>query len=83
MANAHELDYLAAMGRARFTAVYEKHGHWYVGYIPAVPGVNAQERSLAATRRSLESALRELARIDPKALRVHRRIEEIEIRLGA
>ena len=57
------------MTRARFTAVYERHGRWYVGYVPDVPGVNAQERTLVTARRSLSSALRELARLDPSALR--------------
>lgn len=72
------------MARARFTAVFEKRGGWYVGYVPAIPGVNAQERTLAGARRSLVAALRELAVIDADALRGgHRRIEEIEVRFGA
>jgi predicted RNase H-like HicB family nuclease len=72
------------MKRTRFTAVFERHGRWYVGYVPEVPGVNAQERTLAAARRSLAAALRELARLDPRALRgKHRRIEQIEVRLSA
>jgi len=70
--------------RARFTAVFERHGRWFVGYVPEVPGVNAQERTLAATRRSLAAALRELARLDPGALRgKDRRIEQIEVRVSA
>ena len=72
------------MTRARFTAVFERHGRWFVGYVPEVPGVNAQERTLAAARRSLAAALRELARLDPGALRgKDRRIEQIEVRLSA
>ena len=72
------------MTRARFTAVFERHGRWYVGYVPEVPGVNAQERTLAAARRSLGAALRELAKLDPVLLRGRsRRIEQIEVRLGA
>jgi len=72
------------MTRAEFTAVFERHGRWYVGYVPEVPGVNAQERTLAAARRSLGTALRELAKLDPAALRGRgRRIERIEVRLSA
>lgn len=72
------------MPRTRFTAVFERHGKWTVGYVPEVPGVNAQERTLAAARRSLLAALRELAALSPEALRgKHRRIEKIEIRLSA
>lgn len=72
------------MTLARFTAVFERHGRWYVGYVPEVPGVNAQEHTLGAARRSLASALRELARLDPGALRGRgRRIEQLEVRLSA
>lgn len=72
------------MTHAHFTAVFERHGRWFVGYVPEVPGVNAQERTLAAARRSLASGLRELARLDPSALRgKSRRIEQIEVRLSA
>ncbi len=49
----------------RFRAVFEKHGSWYVGYIPEVPGVNAQERTLKLARASLMRAIHELAEIDP------------------
>ncbi|MFQ5933132.1 MAG: type II toxin-antitoxin system HicB family antitoxin [Dehalococcoidia bacterium] len=64
----------------KFRAVFEKHGPWYVGYIPEVPGVNAQERTLKATRESLASALRELAEIAPDTLLGRKRhIEDLEI----
>ncbi len=66
-----------------FRAVFEKHGRWYVGYIPEVPGVNAQERSLREARRSLKAALRELAEIDRKAVFGRkRRIEEIVLKVA-
>ena len=72
------------MTRACFTAVFEKHGRWYVGYVLELPGVNAQERTLAAARRSLAVALRELTTLDPDAVRgKRRRIERIEVRLSA
>ena len=64
----------------KLRAVFEKHGRWYVGYVPEVPGVNAQERSLKETRRSLLLALRELAEFDPKSvLGRRRRIEEVTV----
>jgi hypothetical protein len=69
---------------ARVTAVFERHGRWYVGYVPEVPGINAQERTLTAARRALTAALRELATIDPMALRGRdRRIEHIDVPIGA
>ncbi len=72
------------MTSAHFTAVFERHGRWYVGYVPEVPGVNAQELTLGAARRALTTALEELAEIDPAALRgKHRRVERIEVRVTA
>jgi len=72
------------MTTARFTAIFERHGRWFVGYIPEVPGVNAEERTLGAARRSLTAALEEMAEIDPAALRGKgRRIEQIEVRVSA
>ncbi|MBI4311624.1 MAG: type II toxin-antitoxin system HicB family antitoxin [Chloroflexi bacterium] len=68
--------------KLKFHAVFEKHGKWYVGYVPEVPGVNAQERTLKAARESLVIALRELAEIDPQAVfGINRRTEEIEVTL--
>ena len=52
----------------KFHAIYEKHGNWYVGYVPEVPGVNAQERTLKEARKSLTAALQELAKLDPDAI---------------
>jgi predicted RNase H-like HicB family nuclease len=43
--------------RRTFTAVYEKHGRWYVGYVEEVPGVNTQGRTLVETRKNLQEAL--------------------------
>ncbi len=64
----------------RFQAVFEKHGRWYVGYIPEVPGVNAQERTLKLARESLKSALKELSELEPDAVvGTNRRFEEVEL----
>ena len=67
----------------KFRAIFEKHGSWYVGYVPDVPGVNAQERTLAAARKSLRLAIGELAVLDRRALTGRRcRIEELEVKVG-
>ena len=67
---------------ARFDAVFERHGPWYVGYLPAVPGVNSQERTLHEARKSLRRALEDLAELDPRAVFGRRqRREVIEVRL--
>ncbi len=39
------------------TAVIERHGRWYIGYIPEIPGVNTQGRTLKETRENLRDAL--------------------------
>ncbi len=55
----------------QLTAVYEKHGEWYVAYLEEIPGVNTQGRTKEEARTNLEDALRvfldanrELARRD-------------------
>jgi len=40
-----------------FTAVFEKHGRWYIGYVEEIPGVNTQGRTLAEARENLKEAL--------------------------
>ena len=55
-----------------------------MGYVPGIPGVNAQERTLRAARESLRVALRELADVNPKQLRgVRRQVERLEVDLVA
>lgn len=41
----------------QFTAVYQKHSKWYVGYVEEIPGVNTQGRTLSETKRNLKEAL--------------------------
>lgn len=70
--------------RLTVTAVFERHGRWVVAYVPEVPGVNAQERTLRATRASLKSALRELADIAPEQITgARRQVEQLVVDLVA
>ena len=41
------------------TAVYEKHGDWYIAYLEESPGVNTQGKTKEEARGNLEDALRE------------------------
>jgi len=41
-----------------FTAVIEKRGKRYIGYIEEIPGVNTQGRTLKELRENLQEALR-------------------------
>ena len=46
---------------AKYTAVIQRDGKWWLGWIEEIPGVNAQERTrnqlLASLRSALEEAL--------------------------
>lgn len=41
-----------------FTAVIEKRGDWYIGYVEELPGVNTQGRTLKEVKENLKEALR-------------------------
>jgi predicted RNase H-like HicB family nuclease len=41
-----------------YTAVYEKHGRWYVAFVEEIPGVNTQGKTLSEARENLKDALR-------------------------
>ncbi len=41
----------------KFTAVIEKHGHWYTAFVEEIPGVNTQGKTLAEARDNLKQAL--------------------------
>ncbi len=52
-----------------FTAVFEQHGAWWIGYVEELPGANTQGATLEETRENLKEAVqlvieanRELAR---------------------
>ncbi len=42
---------------ARYTAVFEHRGEWWIGYTEELPGANAQERTLEEARDSLREAI--------------------------
>jgi len=43
--------------RRQFTAVYKKHGKWYLGWIEEIPGVNTQGKTLKEARENLKEAI--------------------------
>ena len=52
-----------------FTAVFEQHGDWWIGYVEELPGANTQGQTLDEARANLREAVqlvleanRELAR---------------------
>ncbi len=69
---------------ATFTAVFEKDGDWWIGYVEEIPGANTQGATLDEARENLKEAVqmvieanRELARQEAENKSVIR--ENIEI----
>ncbi len=40
-----------------FTAVYERDGAWWIGYVEELPGANSQGRTIEEVRRNLREAV--------------------------
>ena len=43
--------------KGEFTAVMQRRGKWYVGFVEEIPGVNTQGRTLKEVRENLREAL--------------------------
>ncbi|UCG71143.1 MAG: type II toxin-antitoxin system HicB family antitoxin [Thermoplasmata archaeon] len=41
----------------KFTAVFEKDGEWWIGYIEELPGANTQGKTLDEARENLKEAV--------------------------
>ncbi|TAK04280.1 type II toxin-antitoxin system HicB family antitoxin [Patescibacteria group bacterium] len=39
------------------TAVYQKHGDWYLGWVEEIPGVNTQGKTMKEAKENLKDAL--------------------------
>jgi predicted RNase H-like HicB family nuclease len=46
--------------RREFTAVVQRDGRWWVGWVQEIPGVNSQGESRQELMENLQSALREM-----------------------
>ena len=44
----------------QYTAIIQRRGEWWIGWIEEIPGVNCQERTRSELRVSLADALREM-----------------------
>jgi transcriptional regulator with XRE-family HTH domain len=53
-------DLLEVGGVGMFTAVYQRDGDWWIGYVEELPGANAQERTLEKARESLKEAVADI-----------------------
>ena len=52
-----------------YTAVYEKRGKWYIGFVREVPGVNTQGKTLTEVKRNLREALSLILEANRKLLK--------------
>lgn len=43
--------------KKKFTAVLQRPGKWYIGFVEEIPGVNSQGRTLKEVRENLREAL--------------------------
>lgn len=43
--------------KQQFTAIYQKQGRWYLGWIEEIPGVNTQGKNLKEVKENLKEAL--------------------------
>ncbi|MBI2908588.1 MAG: type II toxin-antitoxin system HicB family antitoxin [Chloroflexi bacterium] len=41
----------------RFTAVFQKEGDWWIGFVEELPGANTQGRTLEEARENLKEAV--------------------------
>jgi len=48
-----------------FTAVYEHHGDWWVGYVEELPGANTQGHTLEEARENLREAVELILSVNP------------------
>jgi transcriptional regulator with XRE-family HTH domain len=53
----HPNDKEAGENMGAFTAVYQREGDWWIGYVEELPGANAQGGTLGETRESLREAV--------------------------
>jgi predicted RNase H-like HicB family nuclease len=67
------------MKMEKFTAVFERHGKWWIGYVEELPGANTQGLTIEETRENLKEAVqlvieanREIARRQARRKKVIR-----------
>jgi predicted RNase H-like HicB family nuclease len=50
--------------RNEFMAVVQRDGHWWVGWVQEIPGVNSQGESREELMENLQSALKEMLELN-------------------
>ncbi len=52
--------------KPRFTAIVQRDGEWWIGWVKEIPGVNAQERSREELMQSLSEALADVLELNAR-----------------
>ena len=60
----------------KFTAVFERDGDWWIGYVEELPGANTQGRTLPEARENLKEAVEVL-------IEANRELTRLEVGSGA
>lgn len=53
----------------RFTAVFQREGKWWTGYVEELPGANTQGRTLEEARENLKEAVQLIIEANRKLAR--------------
>lgn len=69
--------------RNEFTAVVQRDGVWWVGWIEEIPGVNSQGESRDELMENLQSALKEMLEINRAEARKAAGDDFEEVRISA
>ena len=72
-----------------YTAVFERDGEWWIGYVEELPGANTQGETLIEARENLKEAIqlileanRELTRREVEGTSVIREDISVEYKIG-
>lgn len=60
-----------------YTAIYEKRGAWYVGYVREVPNAHTQGRTLREAKANLKEALDLVLKVKRQLAGVGRRPDKV------
>ena len=67
---------------ANYTAVIQRHGQWWIGWVEEVPGVNCQERTREELLETLKITLREALEMNRQDARSAAGSDFLEVKIA-
>ena len=55
----------------KFTAIFERDGDWWIGYVEELPGANTQGRTLEEARENLKETVQLIIEANREIMRKH------------